>query len=124
MKPKNRELFRVSQAERITAGNGEVLLLIVVPTAPGPQGAFPLGPLLNHVLAFPGIFRGAIDVQATSITEGMQLAAADALAALVVDDLREDLLIPGPFDPRVGPAAAAAANCPPRGGGLPRPQRY
>jgi malate dehydrogenase (oxaloacetate-decarboxylating) len=63
---------------------------------------------INNVLAFPGIFRGAIDVQATSITEGMKLAAANALAALVVDDLREDLIIPGPFDPRVGPAVASA----------------
>ena len=50
---------------------------------------------INNVLAFPGIFRGAIDVQATSITEGMKLAAANALAALVGDDLREDLIIPG-----------------------------
>jgi len=63
---------------------------------------------INNVLAFPGIFRGAIDVQATSITEGMKLAAANALADLVGDDLSEDLIIPGPFDPRVGPAVASA----------------
>ena len=61
---------------------------------------------INNVLAFPGIFRGALDVRATAITEGMKLAAADALAALVGDDLREDLIIPAPFDPRVGPAVA------------------
>jgi malate dehydrogenase (oxaloacetate-decarboxylating) len=63
---------------------------------------------INNVLAFPGIFRGAIDVHASSITEGMKLAAAQALAALVEDDLSEVKIIPEPFDPRVGPAVAAA----------------
>ena len=63
---------------------------------------------INNVLAFPGIFRGAFDARATAITEGMKLAAADALADLVADDVREDQIIPGPFDPRVGPAVAAA----------------
>jgi malate dehydrogenase (oxaloacetate-decarboxylating) len=63
---------------------------------------------INNVLAFPGIFRGAIDVRARAITEGMKLAAANALAAIVADDVREDLIIPSPFDPRVGPAVAAA----------------
>jgi malate dehydrogenase (oxaloacetate-decarboxylating) len=63
---------------------------------------------INNVLAFPGIFRGAFDVHASAITEGMKVAAADALAALVGDDLSEDLVIPSPFDPRVGPAVAAA----------------
>ena len=57
---------------------------------------------INNVLAFPGIFRGAFDVRATAITEGMKLAAADALAALVGDDLAEDYIVPSPFDPRVG----------------------
>jgi malate dehydrogenase (oxaloacetate-decarboxylating) len=63
---------------------------------------------INNVLAFPGIFRGAFDVHATAITEGMKLAAADALAGLVADDLREDMVIPSPFDPRVGPAVRRA----------------
>jgi malate dehydrogenase (oxaloacetate-decarboxylating) len=63
---------------------------------------------INNVLAFPGIFRGAFDVHARSITEGMKLAAAQAIAALVGDDLAEDMIIPSPFDPRVGPAVAAA----------------
>ncbi len=63
---------------------------------------------INNVLAFPGIFRGAFDVRATSITETMKLAAADALAALVVDELSEDYVIPSPFDSRVAPAVAAA----------------
>jgi malate dehydrogenase (oxaloacetate-decarboxylating) len=63
---------------------------------------------INNVLAFPGIFRGAFDVHATAITEGMKLAAATALAGLVGDDLAEDLIVPSPFDPRVGPAVSAA----------------
>ncbi|SDK63115.1 malate dehydrogenase (oxaloacetate-decarboxylating) [Nocardioides sp. YR527] len=63
---------------------------------------------INNVLAFPGIFRGAIDVRASSITEGMKLAAAQALAALVGDELSADKIIPEPFDPRVGPAVSAA----------------
>jgi malate dehydrogenase (oxaloacetate-decarboxylating) len=63
---------------------------------------------INNVLAFPGIFRGALDVRATAITEGMKLAAARALAALVGEDLSEDHVIPSPFDPRVAPAVAAA----------------
>src|SRR5512139_1067119 len=63
---------------------------------------------INNVLAFPGIFRGAFDVRATAITEGMKLAAAVALSDLVGDDLREDYVIPSPFDPRVGPAVAKA----------------
>ncbi len=63
---------------------------------------------INNVLAFPGIFRGAIDVHATAITEGMKVAAAEALAALVGDDLREDFIVPSPFDDRVGPAVSSA----------------
>jgi len=62
---------------------------------------------INNVLAFPGIFRGTFDVRASAITEGMKLAAANALADLVGDDLREDYIIPSPFDDRVGPAVAA-----------------
>ncbi|GAC1379394.1 MAG: NADP-dependent malic enzyme [Marmoricola sp.] len=63
---------------------------------------------INNVLAFPGIFRGAFNCGASAITEGMKLAAANALAALVGDDLQEDFIIPSPFDPRVGPAVAEA----------------
>ncbi len=63
---------------------------------------------INNVLAFPGIFRGAFDVRATAITEGMKLAAAIALAGLVGEDLREDYIIPSPFDERVGPAVSTA----------------
>ena len=63
---------------------------------------------INNVLAFPGIFRGAFDVHATSITEGMKVAAATALAELIGDDLREDLIIPSPFDSRVPEAVRTA----------------
>jgi len=63
---------------------------------------------INNVLAFPGIFRGALDMHASAITEGMKIAAANALAGLVGDDLAEDLIVPSPFDPRVGPAVSGA----------------
>jgi len=63
---------------------------------------------INNVLAFPGIFRGALDVRARAITEPMKLAAADAIAAVVADELTEDCVIPSPFDERVAPAVAAA----------------
>jgi malate dehydrogenase (oxaloacetate-decarboxylating) len=75
---------------------------------------------INNVLAFPGIFRGAFDVNATAITEGMKLAAAKALAALVGDDLSEDQIIPSPFDDRVGPTVAAAVAEAARGDGVAR----
>ena len=65
---------------------------------------------INNVLAFPGIFRGAFDVRARAITEGMKLAAATAIADLVGEDLREDYIVPSPFDPRVGPAVSAAVS--------------
>jgi malate dehydrogenase (oxaloacetate-decarboxylating) len=63
---------------------------------------------INNVLAFPGIFRGALDARATSITEGMKLAAAEAIAAVVGDDLADDYVVPSPFDERVAPSVAAA----------------
>ncbi len=75
---------------------------------------------INNVLAFPGIFRGAFDVRASSITERMKLAAAQALAALVADDLREDYIVPSPFDPRVGPAVAARVAAAARADGVAR----
>ncbi|MEO5877158.1 MAG: NADP-dependent malic enzyme [Streptosporangiaceae bacterium] len=66
---------------------------------------------INNVLAFPGIFRGAFDVRAHSITEGMKVAAAEALAAVVTDaELTEDFIIPSPFDERVAPAVIAAVS--------------
>src|SRR5690625_3195141 len=62
---------------------------------------------VNNVLAFPGIFRGALDVWATRINEKMKMAAVEAIASLITDDeLHEDYVIPAPFDPRVAPAVA------------------
>ncbi|MBS45723.1 MAG: NAD-dependent malic enzyme [Nocardioides sp.] len=75
---------------------------------------------INNVLAFPGIFRGALDVNATAITEGMKLAAANALAELVGDDLSEGYVIPGPFDPRVGGAVSTAVAAAARADGVAR----
>ncbi|WP_269845713.1 NAD(P)-dependent malic enzyme [Salipaludibacillus keqinensis] len=62
---------------------------------------------VNNVLAFPGIFRGALDVRATHINEEMKVAAVKAIAELVgEEDLHTDYVIPAPFDPRVAPAVA------------------
>jgi malate dehydrogenase (oxaloacetate-decarboxylating) len=63
---------------------------------------------INNVLAFPGIFRGALDAGATRITEGMKLAAANAIADVVAGELRPDAIVPSPLDPRVAPAVSAA----------------
>ncbi|MGH3653960.1 NAD(P)-dependent malic enzyme [Glutamicibacter sp.] len=63
---------------------------------------------INNVLAFPGIFRGALDSGAKKITEGMKVAAAHAIANLVGDDLAADYIIPSATDDRVMPAVAAA----------------
>jgi len=63
----------------------------------------------NNVTVFPGLFRGALDVRARSITEEMKLAAAYAIAGLVPEkDLRDDFVVVDAFDPRVAPAVAAA----------------
>src|SRR5699024_9514272 len=62
---------------------------------------------VNNVLAFPGIFRGALDVRATRINERMKMAAVEAIAGLITEEeLNEDYVIPAPFDPRVAPAVA------------------
>ena len=63
---------------------------------------------INNVLAFPGVFRGALDVRASVINEEMKMAAAKALADLVGDELSPDYIVPAAFDPRVAPAVAAA----------------
>jgi malate dehydrogenase (oxaloacetate-decarboxylating) len=64
---------------------------------------------VNNVLAFPGIFRGALDVRATHINEKMKVAAVEAIAGLIrEEELHPDYVIPGPFDPRVAPEVAAA----------------
>ncbi len=65
---------------------------------------------INNVLCFPGIFRGALDVRASAITENMKIACAYALAGLVSDeDLNADYILPKAFDPRVTDAVAKAA---------------
>jgi len=64
---------------------------------------------VNNVLAFPGIFRGALDVRAREINEEMKKAAVYAIANLISEEeLHEDYVIPSPFDPRVAPSVAAA----------------
>ncbi len=64
---------------------------------------------INNVLVFPGIFRGALDVRATDITERMKIAAAKAIASIIADEeLTEEYIIPGAFDKRVAEAVAKA----------------
>ena len=64
---------------------------------------------INNVMAFPGIFRGALDVRASEINDAMKLAAARALAGLVSEaELSKDFILPEPFDPRVAPTVAKA----------------
>jgi malate dehydrogenase (oxaloacetate-decarboxylating) len=75
---------------------------------------------INNVLAFPGVFKGAMSVRATRVTEGMKQAAAKALAAVIADDLRPDHVIPSVFDPRVAPAVADAVASAARAEGVAR----
>jgi malate dehydrogenase (oxaloacetate-decarboxylating) len=63
---------------------------------------------INNVLAFPGVFRGALDVGARKITQQMMEAAAEAIFSVVGDDLAPDRIVPSPLDPRVCPAVAEA----------------
>lgn len=66
---------------------------------------------VNNVLAFPGLFRGALDVQASDINDAMKIAAVEAIAALIAThELHEDYVIPKPFDPRVAQAVAEAVS--------------
>ena len=75
---------------------------------------------INNVLAFPGIFRGALDARASDINDAMKIAAAKALADLVGDDLSADYIIPAAFDPRVKDAVAAAVEQAARDSGVAR----
>jgi malate dehydrogenase (oxaloacetate-decarboxylating) len=75
---------------------------------------------INNVLAFPGIFAGALRVRASRITEGMKIAAAEALAAVVDGELAADRVIPSPFDARVAPAVTAAVAAAARAEGVAR----
>lgn len=66
---------------------------------------------INNVLAFPGIFRGALDARASDINDAMKIAAAKALAGLISDEeLNADYIIPAAFDPRVKDAVASAVK--------------
>jgi malate dehydrogenase (oxaloacetate-decarboxylating) len=73
---------------------------------------------VNNVLAFPGVFRGLLDAGAKAVTDDVELAAAEALAAVVTPDLRSpEYILPSPFDPQVVPAVArAVAECARRSG--------
>ena len=76
---------------------------------------------INNVLAFPGVFRGTFDVRASDINEEMKMAAAKALAELISpEELSADYIIPKAFDPRVGPAVAAAVAQAARNSGVAR----
>ncbi|MGX6448394.1 malic enzyme-like NAD(P)-binding protein [Patulibacter sp. S7RM1-6] len=109
-------------AERLAAMNDDAMVFAMANPDPevAPEEAAPYARIIatgrsdypnqiNNVLAFPGVFRGALDARATRITEGMKIAAAHAIARLVPDDdLREDHIIPSVFDREVAPAVAAA----------------
>ena len=76
---------------------------------------------INNVLAFPGIFRGTLDVRASDINEEMKMAAAEAIASLVSDEeLKPDYILPAAFDERVGPTVAAAVAKAARDSGVAR----
>jgi malate dehydrogenase (oxaloacetate-decarboxylating) len=76
---------------------------------------------INNVLAFPGIFRGALDVRASDINDEMKIAAAYALAGLVSDkELKADYILPPAFDPRVRDAVAKAVSTAARKSGVAR----
>ncbi|MGW5152227.1 NAD(P)-dependent malic enzyme [Rhodococcus koreensis] len=73
---------------------------------------------INNVLAFPGVFKGALDAGARRITEGMKLAAAEAILSVVGDELAVDRIVPSPLDPRVAPAVAKAVAAAARAEGV------
>ncbi|MEV6278205.1 NADP-dependent malic enzyme [Nocardia sp. NPDC051832] len=73
---------------------------------------------INNVLAFPGVFKGALDAGARRITEGMKIAAANAIAAVVADELGPEKIVPSPLDPRVAPAVAEAVAAAARAEGV------
>ena len=76
---------------------------------------------INNVLAFPGIFRGALDVRASDINDEMQMAASFAIASLVSDEeLKEDYILPKAFDPRIAPTVAEAVKKAARDSGVSR----
>ena len=75
---------------------------------------------INNVLAFPGVFRGALDARAGDINDAMKLAAAQALAGLVGEELSAGYILPAAFDERVCPTVAAAVEQAARESGVAR----
>ena len=75
---------------------------------------------INNVLAFPGLFRGALDARASRITPAMKLAAAAAISRVVGDDLRPDYVVPSVFDTRVGAEVSRAVEAAARADGVAR----
>nr|WP_054816369.1 NADP-dependent malic enzyme [Nocardia arizonensis] len=73
---------------------------------------------INNVLAFPGIFKGALDAGARRITEGMKIAAANAILSVVAEELGPERIVPSPLDPRVAPAVAEAVAAAARAEGV------
>jgi malate dehydrogenase (oxaloacetate-decarboxylating) len=79
---------------------------------------------INNVLAFPGVFRGALDVRASTVSEGMKLAAARAIAGVIAaDELAEDYIIPSIFNRDVTPAVAEAVAAQAEAEGVARKRR-
>ncbi|MBD0321761.1 MAG: NADP-dependent malic enzyme [Aldersonia sp.] len=73
---------------------------------------------INNVLAFPGVFKGALDAGARRITENMKIEAANAILSVVADELGVDKIVPSPLDPRVAPAVAEAVAAAARADGV------
>ncbi|MCW3038179.1 MAG: hypothetical protein JWM31_84 [Solirubrobacterales bacterium] len=113
---------RIFPAEALAAMNKDAMVFAMANPNPevAPEEAAPYARIIatgrsdypnqiNNVLAFPGVFRGALDVRAAQITEEMKMAAARAIARIVDDsELREDYIIPSVFNRDVAPAVAAA----------------
>ena len=116
--PGNRTIFRVALAQMRSSRrphvNVDTVTRLVTEAKAGGAAVIATGRSdypnqVNNVLAFPGIFRGALDVRASDINDEMKIAAAYAIAGLVSDEeLNEDYIIPAAFDPRVKDSVAEA----------------
>jgi malate dehydrogenase (oxaloacetate-decarboxylating) len=125
-------LARVIPARALATMNSDPIVFAMANPDPevSPEEALPYARIIatgrsdypnqiNNVLCFPGIFRGALDVRASHITEAMKVAAARAIADIVPgDELREDYIIPSVFNREVAPAVAAAVADEARDAGL------
>jgi malate dehydrogenase (oxaloacetate-decarboxylating) len=122
---------RVFPAEALARMNDDAMVFAMANPTPevSPEEAAPYARIvatgrsdypnqINNVLAFPGVFRGALDVRAPQITEPMKKAAAQAIADIVPDsELREDYIVPSVFNRDVAPAVAAAVGAQARAAG-------